>query len=110
MGSTNAPSDPYPHSDLRFAAAAWNGYLVETTTALSHSPVFYGGPVNDPNDPLVVGNCAPVRCQAEYDFIDVEVAPDGQPWTVFVDACEGPQPCTTLGEAVVGTVLGGPRL
>ena len=110
VGSTNAPTNPYPHTDDRYARAWWNGYLVETTTALANNPVFYGGAINDPRDPLVEGPCAPVRCGAEYDFIDVAVSPAGQPYAVFVDACAGPKSCAAQGEAVVGTIRGGPGL
>lgn len=110
MGSTDAPKNPYPHDDAHYTKASWNGYVVETTTALDNDPVFYGGPVNEAGDPLVRGVCAPVRCQAEYDFVDVQVSATGQPWLVFVDACPAKGDCAATGEAVVATVLGGPRL
>ena len=110
MGSTDAPKDVYPRNDDRYGKASWSGYLVTTTTALDRDPVFHGGPINDVRDPLVKGTCGPVRCQAEYDFIDVQVAPDGRPWAIFVDACAPGAACAATGQAVLGTVAGGDRL
>lgn len=110
MGSSDAPKNPYPRDDAHYAKASWSGYVVTTETALAADPLFIGGAVNDPRDPLVRGTCGPVRCQAEYDFIDVEVGPKGQPWAVFVDACPRTGACGATGEAVLATVLNGPRL
>ncbi|HJP64787.1 MAG TPA: hypothetical protein VKA30_00625, partial [Actinomycetota bacterium] len=109
MGSTNAPSDPYPRTDERYRGVRWNAYIGMTVNALSARPVFLAASVNDPRDPLVEGTCAPVRCQAEYDFLDVEVARDGTPWAVMIDAClDGT--CSPLGEDIVGRLVGGPPL
>jgi hypothetical protein len=109
MGSTNAPTEPYPRVEGRYERVRWNAYLGLTVNALDPNPVLYAAPVNDPHDPLVKGMCAPVRCQAEYDFIDVEVGFDGLPWAVMVDACfQGT--CNALGEDVVGRLVGGPSL
>ena len=109
MGSTNAPTQPYPRAAVRYESATWNAYMGLSVDALAPDPVFYAAPVNDPRDPLVKGVCAPVRCLAEYDFIDVQVGFDGTPWAVMVDACfDGT--CTPLGEDIVGRLVGGPSL
>src|SRR5205085_279358 len=93
-------SDPYTD-------ATWNAYMTVSTDVLSADPVFFSRPVNDPADPLVVGKCGPGRCQAAYDFQDVQISPrDGVPWTVFVDACARDHTCGTLGEAVLGRLVG----
>ncbi|MFN2626892.1 MAG: sialidase family protein [Mycobacteriales bacterium] len=109
MGATDTPAKPYPRDDGHYGRVTWNGYIVETVDALAKNPTFYGAPINDPLDPLVKGMCAPVRCQAEYDFIDVQVSRAGQPWAVFIDACLG-EKCGALGESVVATVSGGLKL
>lgn len=123
IGSTNAPKAPFP-DDKDCAAggldcdphreaykdATWNGYLVETANANAKRPLFYGGPIKDPAQPLLHGGpCGPVRCLQELDFIDVVVGPDGNPWGVFVDACATATVCNGQ-RGVVGTLVGGPSL
>ncbi|MEA2477524.1 MAG: hypothetical protein QOC87_1723 [Actinomycetota bacterium] len=105
MGSENAPADPYPHTADRYTNSTWNAYVTVTTDALDRTPTFTTVPVNDPADPLTNGTCGPVRCHAEYDFIDVQVAPDGTPWLSAVDACLE-SVCNDVGELVVAHVLG----
>jgi hypothetical protein len=81
-----------------------------TSNALARRPVFYSAPVSSSDNPLIRGTCGPVRCQAEFDFIDVQVGPDGSPWAVMIDGCPGNDPCAELGEAVVAHLEGGPSL
>jgi hypothetical protein len=107
MGSANAPAEPHPLTAARYGNdVTWNGYLVTTNDALDRSPSFTGGTVNDPSAPFIRGSCGPHRCQAEYDFIDVEISPSGQPWAVFVDACLPKGACAALGESVLATITG----
>lgn len=95
--------------------AFWNGYLAEGLDVLGPNPLFYSATVNDPAHPLKTGACGPGRCGRVLDFIDVEIAPDGQPWAAYVDAC-GPVCEKTAVESVqdnagvIGTLIGGPRL
>ncbi|MHB8585075.1 MAG: sialidase family protein [Thermoplasmatota archaeon] len=92
----------------------WNGYIVETTNALAPHPTFVGTSVNDPSRPLARGDCDPNGCQAENDFLDIRLGPDGSPWAAFVDGCV--QACLRDGgqddasEGAVGHLAGGPSL
>lgn len=69
--------------------ATWNGYIGVITDALADQPTIQTVLVNHPSEPLVRGYCGPGRCPGMYDFIDVEVSPDGRPYAAFVDACTG---------------------
>ncbi|MDP9101028.1 MAG: hypothetical protein M3N21_02635, partial [Actinomycetota bacterium] len=95
--------------------AFWNGYLAVGLGVLGRHPVFYSATVNDPRHPLKAGACGPGRCGRVLDFIDVKIAPDGQPWAAYVDACA--DVCEKTGveslhdnAGVIGTLLGAPNL
>ena len=96
----------------------WNGYITMTADALDANPVFYTGTLNAPSDPLHRGGgCGNTRCHTLGDFFDVTIAPDGTPWVAFVDACFKKDYCVPTfeavgvrGEAVVGRLVGGPKL
>jgi hypothetical protein len=68
--------------------------------------------VNDKKDPIKRGRCGPGRCGTTvYDFIDIVVAPDGQVWSAWVDACTNvcvdPKATNDGGnDGVVGTLIG----
>ncbi len=85
-----------------------------STNVLDKAPVFFTSTVNDKKDPLVRQNCGPGRCRAVFDFIDIVIGPDGTAWGAFVDGCTAA--CATIGpnnagsDAVVGRLVGGPRL
>ena len=95
--------------------AFWNGYLTEGLDVLGTRPLFYSASVNEPQHPLKTGSCGPGRCDRVLDFIDVEIAPDGQPWAAYVDAC-GPVCERTAVQSVqdnagiIGTLVNGPTL
>ncbi len=113
MGTTNSPGEPWRVNGYK--DTTWNGYLTITDDALAARPVFYSAPVNNPKDPLIGGECGPFRCQAAFDFLDVVIARDGTPWASFVDgcfkdACDHSGAFLRLGEAVVGRLVGGPKL
>lgn len=109
MGSTNSPF-PEEGEDARYDDnVAWHGYMSVTPDALADDPLFLTTTINDPDEPLTRGACGPFRCQQQFDFIDVQVGPDGQAWSSFVDGCEDGE-CEFLGEGVVGTLAGGPDL
>lgn len=112
MGTTNSPGRPW---DGNYDKTTWNGYMTMTSNALAARPIFYSAPVNNPNDPLIKGPCGPFRCQAAFDFLDVVISVDGTPWASFVDgcfdgACDHAGTFLRLGEAVVGRLVGGPKL
>jgi len=127
MGSTNSPGSPFPNELdcppnklVRFllncpdppvyARVTWNGYVTTTASALDPSPTFVTSSINDLSDPLIVGTCGPIRCGAEFDFIAVQVAPDGTPWAAFIDACAPTLKCARAGELVVAHLIGDPSL
>ena len=134
MGTENGPGQPFP--DIKgtstnpdcmvaqlpcpppeeYAKTTWNGYVTITKNALADDPVFYSATVNTKSDPLKRGTCGPGRCGLEIlDFIDVVIAPDGEVWSSWVDACV--LACAAKGatqdsgsEAVVGKLVGHPYL
>ena len=113
MGSENVDVKA-KETTQRYVAATWNGYVGMTANALSNKPVFYSGTVNNKRDPIYRGKCGPGRCGAVFDFIDVEIAPDGTPWAPFVDACV--DLCAKIGigndgdAGITGRLVGGPSL
>jgi hypothetical protein len=133
MGTENGPGQPFPVSPgtssnpdcfvaqlpcpppEEYKKTTWNGYMTITTNALDKNPTFYSTTVNSKKDPLKRGTCGPGRCGLQIlDFIDVVIAPNGEVWTSWVDACI--LACAVGGdqdqgsEAVVGHLLGGPSL
>ncbi|HEV3473642.1 MAG TPA: hypothetical protein VG408_10675, partial [Actinomycetota bacterium] len=88
-GSSNSP---YPKckadcEQVDYRKTTWNAYLGISVDALDKRPVFYTGAVSHPSDPLIRAQCGPGRCHWAYDFIDVEIAPDGIAYGAFVDGC-----------------------
>jgi hypothetical protein len=111
MGSSNSPWDPKTgEADGDYATERWNAYVTTTANALARKPLFYTATLNDPAHPMWIGPCGPdpIRC-GWGDFLDIVVSPQGEPWAVAVDLCQGTE-CTTSGEAVVGRLVGGPSL
>jgi hypothetical protein len=134
MGTTNSPGQPFPLSPgtstnpdcivaqlacpppKEYAKTTWNGYVTISSDVLADNPVFFSAPVNDPDDPFKRGTCGPGRCGLQIlDFIDVVIAPNGEVWSSWVDACvlacadkKGTQ--DSGSEAVVGHFVGGPNL
>jgi hypothetical protein len=96
-------------------AQRWVGYMTISTDATSASPTFQTVTTSAATDPLVRGPCGPGRCPGMVDFIDVIVAPDGNAYAAFVDACTGlcasdPARNNNASQALVATVTGGPSL
>lgn len=73
--------------DADYTKTTWNAFLGVSANALAPKPVFYTGAVAHPSEPPVRGRCGPGRCHWPYDFIDVEIAPDGVAYGAFVDGC-----------------------
>ncbi len=125
LGTRESPGRPFPNDsdcylhdgdllfrcpiDSAYARVRWNSYLTVTDDPLRADPTFTSVSINDPNDPLTVGECGPFRCQQQYDFGDVQMGPDGTPWSVFVDGCNEERRCRSTGEAIVGRIVGLPR-
>ena len=114
MGSTNSQGKPWNNS-AKLAATTWNGYITMSTNVLKKNPVFYSASVNDPRDPIQRGRCGPGRCGSVFDFIDINISPDGEPFASFVDACikecAKPKAVASDGDmGIVGGLVGGPRL
>ena len=89
-GSENSPYERCREDceDKDYLKTTWNGYMAVSTNALDKNPTFYSSTVNDKRDPFKRQRCGPLRCgTAIYDFLDVTIAPDGQVWAAFVDAC-----------------------
>lgn len=112
MGSTNSPGPPFAADG--YDDVTWNGYVTYVQEPTADRPLLATVSLNDPAQPLIHGTCGPFRCQAEFDFIDVQFGPDGTPWASLVDGC-GPglyalppaddHGCHTIGELVIGQVL-----
>jgi len=111
LAGTHSPDAPEE-------SKTWNGYIVTSANMTAAQPVFHGGPINDPADPLWRGSCDTTRCGNIGDFLDVEITPDGTPIAALVDSCptDGGKTCTNFdvhlprGEAVMGQLIGGPPL
>lgn len=92
----------------------WNGYITISADALAPNPTFFTGTINTLKDPLVRQGCGPGRCKSVFDFIDVEIGPDGIPYAAFVDDCM--KDCTALTpnesdyEGLISKLVGGPSL
>jgi hypothetical protein len=127
MGSENSPGGPNwpdtPSCDAlslecpypeEYTNVTWNGYITMSANALAKRPVFYTSTVNNKKDPLIRTSCGPGRCRALYDFLDVQIAPDGTPWATFVDGCIAvcvTEPPRNQGaDGLAGRLVGGPPL
>ena len=106
VGSTNAPGGDAPDgAGPEYARATWNGYVTLVDTPLPRRPRFVTAMINDAGDPLMVGECWILRCQQQYDFIDVVVDSRGRAWTSMVDGCHGLGGCVTPGQGILGRVV-----
>ena len=113
IGSTNAPGgEGAQGTGPEYEESTWDGYITMTGNALADNPLYYSGTVNAKDDPLTIGGCAIGRCDARiYDFLDVQIAPDGQPWAAMVASYSAKgELYRTWGTGFVGSLAGGPRL
>jgi hypothetical protein len=77
----------------------WNIYVVMSVDALKAAdpngqPTFTWTNANPRNDPVHRGTCGPGRCDADdggsmFDFLDIQVGPDGMFWGTASDTCVG---------------------
>ena len=121
MGSANSPwrhdcreKENCPEN-AEYTKTRWNGYVTTTANALADEPVFVSTAVNPAKDPIYRGRCGPGRCGLVFDFIDVVIGPDGDPYATFVDACivvcAGKHAAANYGaDGVVVRIVGGTSL
>ena len=123
MGTTTSPGRPFPDdstcplygttckdASARYHDTSWTAYVTVSDDATSADPWFTSAPLTDPETaPLTRGECEPLRCQQQYDFGDVQLGPDGSPWLARVDGCTTETRCTSVGELVLGRLVGLPR-
>ena len=113
MGSFNSPGPPFDTGSppIDYSKVEWNGFLAQVVDARVDDPVIYSAAVNEPADPLVKGTCGMIRCQQEFDFLDVVIGPDGTPWAALVDGVtpDGKAP-GAFGKGIVARLVGGPPL
>jgi len=66
----------------------WNSYVVVSTDALAHNPLFLSNIANPKWDPVHRGDCNG-RCGRMYDFLDVVSSPrdQGRVFATEVDTC-----------------------
>lgn len=77
----------------------WNIYIVMSVDALEAAsadgmPTFTWTVANPRADPVHRGTCGPGRCDADdggsmFDFLDIQVGPDGMFWGTASDTCVG---------------------
>jgi len=77
----------------------WNVYIVMSVDALkavdpAGEPTFTWTMANPKHDPVHRGTCGPGRCDADdggsmFDFLDIQVGPDGTFWGTASDTCVG---------------------
>lgn len=79
----------YGYGAPNMAKASWNGYLTTTVDALSADPTYSTTTANDMTDPIKRQACGPGRCDLVFDFLDVQIGPDGRAWATFGDMCTG---------------------
>lgn len=125
MGSDNSafPKCKDECEEKDYKNTTWNGHMTISANALDRNPVFYSTTVNAKSDPLKrlfcgfpPGDRGSNRCDTSvYDFIDIQIAPNGTVWGAFVDACS--LICPTRNgiqddskDGIVGHLVGGPGL
>ena len=100
----NASECHPPEAVAAYEHVTWNAYITLTDDPLAASPRFVTAPINDPADPLVVGECGPFRCVSE-DFLDVDFGPRGEIVAAVIDHCDPTGTCDYTGEAVLGKLV-----
>ena len=113
MGSMNSPGPPFNEDpDADYENVTFNGYMTVSADAAAPDPTFFTASVNDPADPLVKGTCGALRCQHEFDFLDVVIAPDGTPYASLVDGytADSQDGAFPFGAGIVGQLVDGPEL
>jgi hypothetical protein len=84
-----------------------DGWLSETSDALSKRPLWWAAPLNAPRTPLIDTSTATTFGNRLFFNTDA-FAPDGQPWAAFQCAFTAPCPGERIG--VVGRLAPGPSV
>ena len=110
LGTENSPWNG-KEVDGAYDKTEWNAYLTVIADPLAKNPVLYTATVNDPSEPLWVGECGPdpVRC-GWGDFQDVVIGNNGEVWSVDVDLCADKKNECSESETIIGHLVGGPKL
>lgn len=112
LGTSTSPRGAFEAAE--YGETTWGAYQAVTYDAMVDDPTFLSVELNAPGDPLVRGVCGPLRCGPVFDFIDVRIAPDGAPWSPYVDgcfqACRDGETETEASEAVAGRLWNLPSL
>lgn len=110
LGTKNSPWDGKVVAGT-YDKTKWNAYLTVIADPLDRDPVLYTATVNKPTEPLWVGECGPdpIRC-GWGDFQDVVVSSRGEIWSVDVDLCADKKNKCNRSEAIIGRLVGGPKL
>lgn len=87
IGTTHPKGYQNGNNASKWAGATWNAYMGLMTDALAERAIVLTTTVNDPADPIGINRCGGTRCDGLYDFIDVEIDPQGRPWAALVDVC-----------------------
>ena len=98
--------------EAQWEGALWHGYIGVMVDALAPNPITLTTMVDSDKDPMAKGSCAG-RCSGMGDFFDIQIDPQGRPWTAFVDVCT--EKCASGGQhdgnqGVTGTLATGPAL
>lgn len=84
----------------------FNGYITESWHADDANPVFWSAPVNNPEQPLMVGSAATSAVHGDRMwFVTVALGPGGNPWAAF--HCAYTTACP-LRDGVVGRLVSQP--
>ena len=100
-GCVTEAGEPGPSADdYEAARTAWHAYMGVSLNALDAEPAFRSTTANDPARPLMRATpCGPSRCEAQFDFLDIDVAHDGSAWAAYVDTRCEPEPDGACPEA-----------
>lgn len=110
------------HPDVpSWDGAEWDMYLAVTEDAFAETPVVQSVRANADDDPIGMDDCGSHRCTpcpdqdcgGWFDYLDVDIDPNGRPWAVYIDVCH--DECHATGDidvpfAGVATLSEGPKL
>jgi hypothetical protein len=92
-------SEDFGDADTDDETRAWNMYVVMSIDALTAAdpngvPTFTWTMANPQRDPVHRGTCGPGRCDSDdggsmFDFLDIQIGPDGMFWGTASDTCVG---------------------
>jgi hypothetical protein len=95
----------------RGGRAGFDGYITETSNALSRRPVFWSATVNPPSQAPLDFNDKGSSNGLGLDYVSVAIGPHGTPWASFWDGCGEDLPkshpgCPASRHSKTGKVFG----